>query len=95
MRSWWRCGCWWTDERRQDRRDELSALRVQNVSRLHRLLAELIPGGAPRDLTAGKAKKLLTVVRPRTLLGRTTRRMSVEELTDLVAVDARRSWTLS
>ena len=30
-----------------DRRDELSKLRVQTVNRLHRLLAELIPGGAP------------------------------------------------
>jgi transposase len=29
-----------------DRRDELSRLRVQTVNRLHRLLAELIPGGA-------------------------------------------------
>ena len=32
-----------------DRRDELSALRVQTVNRLHRLLTELIPGGAQRD----------------------------------------------
>ena len=39
-----------------DRRDELSALRVQTVNRLHRLLAELIPGGAPRNLSATKAK---------------------------------------
>jgi hypothetical protein len=31
-----------------DRRDELSALRVQTVNRLHRLFTELIPGGAPR-----------------------------------------------
>ena len=49
-----------------DRRDELSALRVQTVNRLHRLFAELIPGGAPRkDLTATKAKTLLARVRPR------------------------------
>ena len=33
-----------------DRRDELSALRVQTVNRLHRLFTELIPGGAPRNL---------------------------------------------
>ena len=32
-----------------DRRDELSALRVQTVNRLHRLLTELIPGGAREE----------------------------------------------
>jgi transposase len=41
-----------------DRRDELSQLRVQTVNRLHRLLAELIPGGAPKDLSATKVKKV-------------------------------------
>ncbi|GAB7006958.1 hypothetical protein JCM18899A_44310 [Nocardioides sp. AN3] len=70
-----------------DRRDELSALRVQTVNRLHRLLAELIPGGAPRNLTATKAQKLLAGVRPRTVVGKTTRRMAAEELADLVRVD--------
>ena len=72
-----------------DRRDELSALRVQTVNRLHRLFAELIPGGAPRNLSATTAKALLAGVRPRTLVGRTTRRMAVEELADLVRVDAK------
>ena len=32
-----------------DRRDELSPTRAQNLNRLHRLLAELIGGGAKRD----------------------------------------------
>jgi transposase len=72
-----------------DRRDELSALRVQTVNRLHRLFAELIPGGAPRNLSATKAKTLLAGVRPRTLVGKTTRRMAVEELADLVRVDTK------
>ena len=72
-----------------DRRDELSARRVQTVNRLHRLLAELIPGGAGKDLTATKAKQLLATVKPRSLVGRTTRRMAVEELADLVATDAK------
>jgi transposase len=35
-----------------DRRDELAHARTQAVSRLHRLLLELIPGGAPRFLSA-------------------------------------------
>src|SRR3954471_1288666 len=72
-----------------DRRAELSARRVQTVNRLHRLLTELIPGGAGKDLTATKAKKLLASVKPRSLVGKTTRRMAVEEVADLVATDAR------
>ena len=72
-----------------DRRDELSHLRVQTVNRLHRLLVELIPGGAKRDLSALQAKRLLATVRPRTLVGRTMRRMAAAEITDLVAVDAK------
>jgi transposase len=73
-----------------DRRDELAHRRVQTVNRLHRLLTELIPGGAnKRDLSALQAKRLLGTVRPRTLVGKTTRRMATEELADLVAVDAK------
>ena len=72
-----------------DRRDELSARRVQTVNRLHRLLTELIAGGADRDLTATKAKRLLATVKPRSVVGKTTRRMAVEEVADLVATDAR------
>jgi transposase len=72
-----------------DRRDELSARRVQTVNRLHRLLTELIPGGAGKDLTATKAKRLLATVRPRSLVGKTTRRVAVEEVADLVATDAK------
>jgi hypothetical protein len=49
-----------------DRRDELSPLLVQTVNRLHRLLAELIPDGAARDVSATKATRLLAgVVRGR------------------------------
>jgi transposase len=36
---------------RVDRRDELSRTRIQTLNRLHRLLAELIPGGAKKDLS--------------------------------------------
>jgi transposase len=47
-----------------DRREELCALRTQAVCRLHRLLAELTPGGLRRELTAGKAQALLARIRP-------------------------------
>jgi len=59
------------------------------VHRLHRLLTELIPGGAGKDLSATKAKRLLATVRLRSLVGKTTRRMVVEEVADLVAADAK------
>ena len=73
-----------------DRRDELAKLRVQTVNRLHRLLTELIPGGAnKRDLSALQARRLLATVKPRTLLRKTIRRMAAEEIADLVAVDAK------
>ena len=72
-----------------DRRDELSQRRVQTVNRLHRLLTELIPGGAEKNLSATKAKRLLAATRPRSLVGKTTRRLAAEELADLVTTDAK------
>jgi transposase len=48
-----------------DRRDELTRQRVQTVNRLHRLLAELLPGTTKKDITALQAKALLGSVRPR------------------------------
>ena len=72
-----------------DRHDELAAHRVQTVTRLHRLLLELIPGGAPIFLSALQAKALLATVRPRDLAGRTRRAMAAELLADLVAADRR------
>ena len=42
-----------------DRRDELTRTRVQTVNRLHRLLAELVPGQAKKDLSAPQAKAIL------------------------------------
>jgi transposase len=71
------------------RRAELSATRTQIVCRLHRLLTELVPGGAPRALSATKAKTLLATVRPRDIAGRTRRQLAADHLADLVAVDKR------
>lgn len=48
----------------RDRREELIAQRTQAVCRLHRLLAELTPGGMRRELTANKAQALLARIRP-------------------------------
>jgi transposase len=42
-----------------DRRDELSRSRNRTLNRLHRLLAELVPAGAPRHPSVLQAKALL------------------------------------
>jgi len=47
-----------------DRRHELVGLRTQAMCRLHRLLRELIPGGAPRELSAERAFDLLNDIKP-------------------------------
>ena len=70
-----------------DRRDELAGARTRTVSRLHRLLLELIPAGAPRFLSATQAKALLATVRPRDIAGRTRRQLATELLADLVVLD--------
>lgn len=53
-----------------------------------RLLTELIPGRAGKDLTAAAVKRVLATVRPRSVVGMPARRMAVEEVTDLAATDA-------
>lgn len=70
-----------------DHRDQLSSRRVQTVNRLHRLLAELTPGKAKKDLTAPQAKAILASVRPRDVAGKTRRQLAADELADLVAVE--------
>jgi transposase len=59
------------------------------VNRLQRLLAELVPGQAKKDLTALQAKAILASVRPRDIAGKTRRRIAAEELTELIAVEAK------
>ena len=70
-----------------DRREELTRARVQTVNRLHRLLSELTPGRAKKDITTGQAKAILASVRPRDLAGKTRRRLAAEQLAELVAVE--------
>jgi transposase len=46
------------------RREDLVAARTQTINRLHRLLLDLVPGGARRNLTAKRAAALLATVTP-------------------------------
>lgn len=70
-----------------DRRDELGRARTQTVNRLHRLLLELFPGGAKQFLSAAQARALVATVKPRDLVGKTRRRLSVELITELETID--------
>jgi transposase len=72
-----------------DRREELCALRTQAVCRLHRLLAELTPGGMRRELTAGKARALLDRIRPRDDVARIRLQLAEDHLADIRDLDAR------
>jgi transposase len=70
-----------------ERRCDLVAARTATVNHLHQLLMELIPAGAQRNLTAGKAKALLATVRPRDTAGRTRRQLAADLIDDLVGLD--------
>ena len=70
-----------------DRRDELGRARTQTINRIHRLLLELIPGGAKQFLSAAQARALLATTRPRDTVGKTRRRLAAELITELESID--------
>jgi transposase len=70
-----------------DRRDELGTARTATVSRPHRLMLELIPGGAKQFLSTTQARTLLATVRPRDLVGKTRRQLAAELITELATLD--------
>jgi transposase len=70
-----------------DRRDGLGRAHTDLLNRIHKLLLELLPGGAKKYLSATQARALLNTIRPRDLVGRTRRRLASELITELVQVD--------
>lgn len=76
-----------------DRRDELGRARTQTINRLHRLhrlhrlLLELFPGGANQFLSAPQARALIATTKPRDLVDKTRRRLAVELVGELEAID--------
>ena len=72
-----------------DRRDELGITRVQAINRTHRLLLELIPGGAKTHLSTAQAKALLGKVRPRDIVGKTRRRLAAELIAEWATLEAK------
>jgi transposase len=72
-----------------EHRDDLVRTRTQTINRLHALLAQLLPAGLPRGLTAGTAAAALRSIRPRTVLARTLRQVAAELLSEVRRLDRR------
>jgi transposase len=70
-----------------DRRQDLVAERTRTLSRLHVLLAELHPGGAPRQLTAARAAALLRRTRTITPVDLARKRIARQLLADVRRLD--------
>jgi hypothetical protein len=51
------------------------------------LLLELFPGGAPKFLSSHKARAMIATIKPRDIVGKTRRRLAVELITELEAID--------
>jgi transposase len=73
-----------------DRRRSLGEDHTRMISQLHRLLLELIPGGAKKALSAAQAKALLAKVRPRDAAGKARRRVAAELISDLERIYQRK-----
>lgn len=73
-----------------DRRRRLGQEHVAKVCQPHQVLLELVPGGAPKSLSAAQARKLLAGVRPRDVVGKTRKRIALELVEDLERIYARK-----
>jgi transposase len=72
-----------------NRREDLVAMRTQTINRLHRLLVDLVPAGAGRNLTANRAAALLDQVRPTGAAAVTRHQLARELITDVRNLDRR------
>jgi transposase len=70
-----------------DRRDELTQERRRVVNRLHRLLRDLLPGGAPTELATEAAARLLNRIRPKTAVDLERKAMARALVADLRRID--------
>jgi transposase len=70
-----------------DRRDELTGERRRTVNRLHRVLRDLRPGGAPRQLSADRATRLLTAIRPASTVDLERKAIARQLIADVRRVD--------
>jgi transposase len=73
-----------------DRRRALGEDHTRMICQLHRLLLELIPGGAKKALSAAQARALLARVRPQDPAGQARRRVAAELISDLERIYQRK-----
>jgi transposase len=71
------------------RREDLVAARTQTINRLHRLLVDLVPGGARRNLTAKRAAALLAGLTPAGAPAVTRWQLATELVADVRGLDRR------
>lgn len=70
-----------------ERRTQLSEARTRAANRLHALLRELAPGGAPRQLTPTTAAKVLAQTRPDTVAGHTRAELAHDLIAEVELLD--------
>ncbi len=70
-----------------DRRDELTGERRRVINRLHRFLRDLLPGGAPTELSTEAAARLLNRIRPTTAVDLERKAMARALVADLRRAD--------
>nr|WP_308429860.1 IS110 family transposase [Streptomyces ruber] len=72
-----------------ERRGNLAQARIRAVNQLHVLLRDLLPGGAPRQLSADQAAALLRTVRPAGPVERVRKDLARDLVTEVRQVDRR------
>lgn len=72
-----------------ERRTNLAQTRVRAANQLHALLRALLPGGAPRDLSAAKAEQLLSTASPTGVTERTRHQLATDLIDEIRSCDAK------
>ncbi len=72
-----------------ERREDLVKDRTRTLNRLHQLLCDLLPGGASGKLSAERAARMLRLVCPKSVPGRTRRQLASELIRDVRSLDRR------
>jgi transposase len=75
------------------RHRDLSRAYNQAACRLHAVLCELVPGGIPQEITAGRAEKILAQARPAGAVGTARCELAAELLADMRHLDGQRRET--
>jgi transposase len=72
-----------------NRREDLVRMRTQTINRLHRLLCDLVPAGAGRNLTANRAATLLRQAGPTGAAAITRHQLATDLIGDIRDLDRR------